>query len=138
MTEQETNAEKRLETVQKKVEGWRKSRSKLGPMPAELWAEAISLAREIGVSGVAGKLGMNHGALSSRVDPSRALRPRRRKRAGLSKFVEITTAPEPLPVRAEKPSTVIELTSATGERLTVRMSQSVDIGALVANFQARQ
>jgi hypothetical protein len=39
-----------------------------GPMPAELWVEAISLARELGVATVAGKLKMNHGALSRRTE----------------------------------------------------------------------
>ncbi len=132
MTEKETSADARLEAVQKEIESWRRNRPKLGPMPEEQWAGAIALARELGVSRVAGVLGMNHGALSRRVDPSKVVGPKRTKQTALSKFVEVTQAP------AAKPSTVIELTSATGERLTIRVNQSVDLSALVAHFQARQ
>ena len=134
--EQKTSAETRLETAQREIQDWRRNRGKLGPMPAELWADAVSLARELGVARVAGKLKMNHGALSNRVDPSRVRTPRREKETALSKFVEFKpSAPAPAPV--EKLSTVIELTSVSGERLTVRVNHQVDLGALMANFQVR-
>jgi hypothetical protein len=139
MTTEHETADRRLEEAQREIEGWRKSRVKLGPMPAKLWAEAISLARALGVARVAGKLEMNHGALSRRVGPSRIRKPLQENKTALSKFVEFTpSAPARVPVEKASTSTVIELTSASGERLTLRVSQSVDIGALVANFQARQ
>jgi hypothetical protein len=135
MTETETSAAKRLEAARREVEGWRKGRAKMGPMPSALWAEAISLAKELGVGTVARAFDMNHGALARRVDPAKAaLRPKQTKRLALSQFVELPRAP----LVAAPNSTVIELTSAAGDRLTVRVSQSLDIGALVANFKARQ
>lgn len=133
MTEKEMSAAGRLEAVEKEIENWRRNRPKLCPMPAELWAEAISVARELGVSRVAGVLGMNHGALTRRMEPSKVVGPKRTKHTALSKFVEVTQAAAP-----PKPNTVIELTSATGERLTIRVNQSVDLSALVAHFQAKQ
>lgn len=139
MTGQGTSADARLEAVRREVENWRRCRTKKGPKPAEVWAEAVSLARELGVCRVADELGMSHGALSRRLDSSKVLKPSRAKETALSRFVEFTpSAPARAPAEKASSSTVIELTSVTGERLTVRVSQSVDIGALVANFQARQ
>ena len=51
-----------------------------------------------------------------------------------SEFVEV---PKP-PLMAKQIGTVIELTSASGSRLTVRLSESVDVGLLLSQFQARQ
>ncbi len=135
MTEQETSGVKRLEAAQAEVENWRKSRTKLGPMPAALWTEAISLARELGVSKVATALAMSYGELSRRVDPSREALRRPAPKTALSEFVEV--AQTTLGRTSVQPSTVIELTSAAGERLTMRLNQNVDIGALVAKFHAR-
>ena len=93
MTEHETSVEKRLEAARREVKGWRGGRAKLGPMPAELWAEAISLANEVGVGRVARDLEINHGVLSKRVDPTRAAVPRPRHSTARSEFVEVSKAP---------------------------------------------
>lgn len=137
MSKHETNTEERLEAARRGVKNWRAERVKLGPMPAELWAEAIALAGEVGVARVAGALEMNHGALSRRVDPQKPLS-RRRPRPSLarSEFVEVSRA-LPLPL-TKAVSTVIELTSNSGARLTVRLSEPVDVGLLLSQFQARQ
>lgn len=139
MSNQETSAAERLEAVRREVENWRKRRPKNGPRPTELWAEAIVLARELGVTRVADSLGMNHGALSRRLELSKVGNPSRLKKTALSQFVEFTPAATVTAgPAAPQALTVIELTSAAGERLTVRVSHQVDLGALVANFQARR
>ena len=128
----------RVEEGRTKVDGvksWRAERLKLGPMPAELWAEAIALAGEVGVARVSGALEMNHGALSRRVDPQRSTRHRPRASLAQREFVEVSRAALP-PAKAV--STIIELTSASGGRLTVRLSEPVDVGLLLSQFQARQ
>ena len=54
MTEHETCVEKRLAAARQEIMGWRAGRAKLGPLSAQLWAEAIALTGEVGVaSGVA-------------------------------------------------------------------------------------
>lgn len=136
MTEEETSAYKRLEATRLEIENWRRSRTKLGPMPAQLWTEAISLARELGISKVATALCMSYGKLSRRLNPSAVAEGRKTEaKTALSKFVEVTPPTRIAP--SMQASTVIELMSASGERLTVRVNQNVDIGALVANFQTR-
>ena len=134
MTEHETSVEKRLEAARKEIEGWRARRAKMGPMSAELWAEAIALAGELGVGRVSRELEMNHGALTRRVGPTLAVAKKSRRATARSEFVEVSKA-----VAAERGlSAVIELTSVSGNRMTVRLSEPVDVGALVAQFQAQQ
>ena len=139
MSDEETSAAVRLEAVRRDVENWRKRRPKKSPRPTEQWTEAIVLARELGVTKVADSLGMNHGLLSRRLELSKVDNPSRLKKTALSQFVEVTPAATVTAgPAAPGPLTVIELTSAAGERLTVRVSHQVDLGALVANFQARR
>lgn len=141
MSDHEMSAVARLEAMRREVENWRKRRAKKGPKPSGLWAEAILLARELGVTRVADSLGMNHGALSRRLELTKVLNPSRESKPALSQFVDCTPAAcatvTAVPATAH-PMTVIELTSAAGERLTLRVSQQVDLGALVATFQARR
>jgi|CXWL01.1.fsa_nt_gi hypothetical protein len=134
MSKQETSTEERLEAARRGIKSWRAGRLKLGPMPSELWAEAIALAGEVGVARVSGALEMNHGALSRRVDPQKASSSPRRSSLARREFVEVSRAPAPV----KAVSTIIELTSAAGSRLTVRLSEPVDVGLLLSQFQARQ
>ena len=133
MSDQETSAQTRLEAARREIKSWRAGRLKLGPMPTELWAEAIALSGELGVARVSRAMEMNHGALSRRVGSSKSSTSRPPSSA-LSEFVEVSRAP-PL---ATALSAVIELTSSCGSRLTVRLSQPVDVGLLLSQFQARQ
>lgn len=137
MTEQETSAEQRLEAAEKEIRHWRETRPKLGPMPAQLWAEAIALAKVLGAGPVSRKLDLNYGALSRRADPTKVRESKGHgKKTALSGFVEVTQAtPAATSLSA---NTVIELTSASGNRLTVRLSQAVDVSALLSQFQGRQ
>ena len=60
MSKQEMRTEERLEAARRGIKSWRAERLKLGPMPGELWAEAIALASEVGVARVARALEMDH------------------------------------------------------------------------------
>ena len=111
MSDETTSAAERLEAVRREVETWRRRRRKNGPRPTELWGEAIVLARELGVTKVADSLGMNHGALSQRLELSEACNPSRLKKTALSQFVEFTPAATVTTEPAPQPLTVIELTS---------------------------
>ncbi len=133
MSDQETSAEQRLEVARREIKNWRAGRLKLGPMPPELWAKAIALAGEVGVARVSRAMEMNHGALSRRCASSS---PKSRPSSALSEFVEVSRVVTP-PL-ANAVTTVIELTSSSGSRLTVRLSQPVDVGLLLSQFQARQ
>ena len=75
---------------------------------------------------------LNHGAVSRRVDPSAPGKVR--GSTARREFVEVSA----LPVAKTASTTVIELTSATGNRLTVRLSEAVDVRQLLSEFQARQ
>ncbi len=46
-----------------RVDHWRATRTKLGPMAKELWAEAAGVARVYGVNAIAGILRLNYEAL---------------------------------------------------------------------------
>src|SRR5271170_4547186 len=58
---------RRLEQLRIRVQSWREVRPKRRPMPAELWEEAASLARELGVNRVRPEVGLDYGSLRRRV-----------------------------------------------------------------------
>lgn len=123
----------RLEALQGEIGTWRNTREKLGPMPESLWAKTIELSTELGAGRVARALRLNSSAVTKRMGSRKE---GTRKKKALGKFVEVTK--EPMPPRATGNGTVIELTLAGGSRLTVRLNEPVDVGALLSNFQARQ
>jgi len=125
-------AESRLQQLGARVREWRITRQKISPMPAELWTEATALAHEFDVNTVRRAAGIDYGALRQRVDAGH------RRSAGESgeapRFVEVDGA-------AVFPAAgpVIELTDATGTRLTIRLSagSELDVGRLVESFRGR-
>ena len=50
-----------------RIAAWREGRTKRGPMPKELWAEAATLGREFGIYPVARDLNLHYGRLKSLV-----------------------------------------------------------------------
>lgn len=109
------------------------SRERLGPMPEALWGSTVELGRELGVGRVARALGLNSSAVKNRVEPMKNERVKRARKWARSRFVEVKTAP----VAAASSSTVIELMLTTGNRLTERLNEVVDVGALLSSFQGR-
>lgn len=131
-----------LETTRQKINRWRTTRTKLGPMPAELWDSAVALARKHSVGPVARTLGLGHASLKARVESGkrtaggkrrqRACRGARLEQAG---FVEVLSTPVASTVADG--TTVVEVSAPNGTRLLIRLPQGhfVDVVGLVTCFR---
>ncbi len=125
----------RLEQLRGRIEHWRRTRPKHGPMPEPLWQEAASLARGLGVCPVSRALGIGYESLQQRaahMPPAVLARP---ASAGTVRFVELSGAQVGSPVGG----TVVELQSADGLRLTIRLSPgtAVDLAAVIGALRGR-
>ena len=137
------------------VETWRRTREKRGPMPEELWSEAVVLAKEHGTCRIARAVGIDYASLRGRLQRSGTAPARQDESSG--GFVELpTTVPadrlacrEPGRtveggagsttqfVGAEiEPTATVELTARDGARMTVRLqgTGSVDLLGLAQAF----
>ena len=122
----------RLTELRRRIERWRWRRAKRSPMPAELWAAAIELARECGAYRVARDAGMGYQSLRDRLGDvaGNGKRP-------ASAFIEIDSAAlfaaPPAAARTE-----VELSDASGVKVVIRLDagESVDVGELLAAFRA--
>jgi hypothetical protein len=117
-------------------------------MPEELWREAVALAGVHGMTPTVRALRVDYGGLKKRVVAAEAtkvavprLAPARPGRA--PGFIDVGTAGEihqsmQRATRAVAGVTVIELTLATGERLTIRVDggQSLDQPELIREFRS--
>ena len=115
---------------------WRRTRTKLGAMPVELWEAAAGLAAKHGVYAVARAVGVEYSALRRRVE---ALdRPGLAKRSELAPaFVEFRSlSPEGSTTPVE---TVLELSDGGKRRMTIRVGAgaSMDIAQVVNAFWVR-
>jgi hypothetical protein len=104
-------------------------------MPAELWEEAVSLARTEGTGAVARALRIDCGSLARRVAEAQAGQDASASRAPA--FVELGGAPF---LSAPAPSAVVELCAPDGMRLVIQLgpSCSVDVAELVQRFRERR
>ena len=128
-----------LEQLRARVEHWRRTRSKLSPMPAPLWRAAERLAEIHGCAAVARATGIDYGSLrerGSRKAPRKAT-------AGLTptappkpRFVELSLPSEPRADRGMK----IELEDREGVKMTVRIDResAVDIATLASAIWERR
>ena len=128
-----------LEELRDRVEDWRRTRSKLSPMPAPLWRAAERLAEIHGCFAVARATGIDYGSLRER-------RSRPAPRATTDRlvpaaprgpsFVELTLPSAP---RADA-GTQIELEDREGVKMTVRIDResAVDIATLAAVIWERR
>lgn len=119
-----------MKGVAGRIQQWRQSRTKLGAMPAELWAEATSLAQTHGVHRVARALGLNYHVLKQRVT---------RKPTGggpgrENHFIEVSSAP--LLRSGPETAAVVEVVSPHGARLTIRLpgGRLMEAAELVSAF----
>jgi hypothetical protein len=126
----------RVEQVRRRIEQWRKTRSKRGPMPEPLWEAAVELAREQGVYATSQTLRVNYDSLRTR------LRQRMPTRRGAGKasatFVELGPAfPLGGPATA---AAVVELSGSKGQKLTLRLPalDGFDVGGLVRALWGRR
>jgi len=116
-----------VKAVLKRIEAWRETREKLGPMPEELWQAATAVARLHGTGRVARDLRVHFQALKKRV---------------------VQQYPETLPVTASDPTfvevalrppepsreCVVEMERVGGGRMTIRRPDFRALMALSATF----
>jgi len=129
--------------LRERVGEWRRTGDRPGAMPAELWAEAISLARVHGAYGVARAVGVSYWALRRRVELGRdsgskdggAWLPADETRESTkSGFVEVRGPWVDQP--AVTGDAVIELAASGGRRMTIRVGPlgSLDVARVVRAF----
>lgn len=125
----EERLSRQLQDLRWRIEQWRATRQKLGPMPAALWEEATSLARRHGVSPVARALGVGYEALRERVQAGDT---GARSTPTSSGFVEVSAAS----LMAPSTGAIIELVSGSGARLTIKLPDrnALDLAAVVESF----
>jgi hypothetical protein len=118
----------------KRIEQWRQMRRRRTAMPAELWSEAVTLARSAGSYRVARALRLNFEALKRRMvegalDGAPAVAPP-------SGFVELTRAQM---VGAPTTGTVVEIEDESGLRVVVRLAKEahVDVMQLISALRPR-
>jgi len=130
-TRRDERAPGRMQQLRRRIDRWRRTRVSHGPMPAQLWATATELARELGACRVAREVGVGYQSLRDRLSDDAAAESQ--QSAG---FVEI----KPAALFAAPPETTrgeVELSDASGVKVVIRLGagESVDVAALVATFR---
>ena len=124
-------AHARLTQLRRRIERWRWTRTRRGPMPVTLWTAATELARELGASRVAREAGVGYASLRDHLGAEAQLGP-----PPAAAFVAIDPAllfaPPPATTRGE-----VELSDASGVKLVIRLGagESVDVAAVLAAFR---
>jgi len=112
-----------------RLDAWRRSRAKLGPIPPVLWREAAALARVHGIHPIARSLGLDYNALKRQMgaEAGAALEATPAARPA---FVEVALVPSP-PPPAE---CTAELDRPDGARMRVKLAHREDLVALAESF----
>lgn len=111
--------------LREKIETWRRTRLKPGPMPERLWQAAARLARKHGINPTAKSLRVQYYGLKDRIEGkvpggSRGGRPPRKPT-----FVEVPRLP------AAPSVNVMEIARPSGTKITVRLSAAADVVAVL-------
>lgn len=118
--------------LRERVEEWRRTRPGHGPMPAELWAAAVTVARKRGLGATARGVGIDHGSLAKRLkDESQA------EAGSLAKVEFVEWSGVELLGQVAKPAgTVVEMSDPSGRQVTIRLGSGspVDVAGIVAAF----
>jgi len=124
-----------LKRLRGRIDDWRSSREKLHPMPSQLWSEAATLARDLGVNPVRSALGLNYESLKRHLGDGGGVA-REASEASTAKFVELSGA-QVLGLPSAGP--VVEICDASGTRLTVRLAagSTIEIAEVVEAFRGR-
>ena len=120
-----------LAQVQRSIKRWRRSPSRVSPMPEELWTRAVALTQQRSISRVSTALGLGYYGLRRRAQSGTAMV------GGSPGFVEMRGA-ELLVNAPPGDGTVIEVRTGDGAQLTVRLAKgaSLDVVDLVERFRA--
>src|SRR5258708_37606519 len=114
------SAGRRVERVRAKIERWRGRRRRGSAMPEHLWAEAVELARGLGVYGVMRALGVNYLSLKKRVASATT-------KGNRGDFIELNGAQ----ILGTPTGSVVELSDADGGHLIVRFATGSDLNVAV-------
>ena len=119
-----------IEEARRRLEVWRKSRSRGQRIPAPLWALAAALARAHGVSPVSQRLGLDYNGLKRRAEAIRT--PRRSQLKPPPGFVELPLIGQP----GQGPNCTVELERGAGAKMTIRWEgkEGLDLVGLAEAF----
>ena len=119
-----------IEAARRRLEVWRKSRSRGKRIPARLWSLAAALARTHGVSRVSQRLGLDYNGLKRRAETM--VTPRRSRLKPPPAFVELPLMGQP----RQGPSCTVELARGEGARMTIRWEgkEGLDMVGLAEAF----
>jgi len=128
-----------LPELRDRVQAWRSSREKLGPMPLALWEDAVALAKHLGINPVSSSLGLSYTRLRKRLEKEAS----GTSASSIPEFVELEGEQllfRPTSGQGEKKplsEVVIEVSPGDGRRLTIRLGagRGLDVAALVRAFR---
>jgi len=120
-----------LGELRARIQHWRSSRIKQGPMPEELWDGAAALAKRLGVTHVSNALGVGYAALKQRTGSTGGQANVPSKAGG---FLELTGSQ----VLAAATGPVIEFSDRDGARLTITLpaASTLDVPALISALRS--
>ena len=115
-----------LAPLRRQLQEWRKVRTGPEPMPEDIWAGAVALAKEFGICPIARALPVDYTALRKRVE--------RPPRAELVKptFVQLPATVAP----AVTPAATIEISARDGSRMLIHLEagRGMEAASIVAAF----
>ena len=116
-----------IQRLRGEIEAWRRTRHDRAPLPAELWAESVTIAQRIGVNRARVALGLSYCGLQSHVERATAV----------PEFVELSGA-EVLAAAPAPTGTSIEIVGRDVQ-VVVRLCGGValDLGSLVDAVRGR-
>ena len=115
--------------VEAQIEHWRKTRSRLAPMPEHLWQSAVAVARLNGTSRVAVALRIDYKGLRRRVDAAGGVK------VADAQFVEVAAAGD-LPEQRDG-LIVVKLERSDGATMCVHLSTEDALIRLTESFWGR-
>jgi hypothetical protein len=107
-----------------RLDEWRRSRARRGPLPAQFWDEAGQLAQVYGINAIARALGLDYYSLKKHRDAAQ-----KRPEATGPAFVEVSVA-RPSPTAAY----VVELERPDGGRMKIQLAHQQDLIAVTESF----
>ena len=115
-----------LAPLRRQLQEWRKVRTGPEPIPEDLWAGAVALAKEFGICPIARALPVDYTALRKRVEQP--------PQAGLVKptFVQLPATVAP----AVTPAATIEISARDGSRMLIHLEagRGMEAASIVAAF----
>jgi hypothetical protein len=125
----------RVKQAQEKMDYWRKTRKKWERMPEELWAEATSLAKEIGVNPVRSIFDLDYQALKNRTAGNES----NRSEISKSGFIELKSQFHEPEISGTRVGVEVEISGPDGMRMNVRFlkGSEPDLVQLIEAFRRK-